>query len=67
MTKEKKIPTGLGKGLGALLSNVNISDSETKIYEKQPEETFFSMIDVNKIEFNPYQPERILMLLLLRI
>lgn len=56
MSKEKRIPTGLGKGLSALLSNVNISDAEAKPIEKQGEETFFSMVDVNLIELNPYQP-----------
>lgn len=56
MTKEKKIPTGLGKGLGALLSNVSMNETETNVIEKQQESQFFSMIDVNTIEFNPYQP-----------
>lgn len=56
MSKEKRIPTGLGKGLSALLSNVNISDAEAKPIEKQGAETFFSMVDLNLIELNPYQP-----------
>lgn len=61
MTKLKKI-TGLGKGLGALLPNVqfdsekgfNINPSEDEQYEGASQ----AMIEISQIRTNPYQPRK---------
>lgn len=51
----------LGKGLAALLTNIEISDKGIKFKPDEIEETKsenFAMIDIAKISRNPYQPRK---------
>lgn len=61
MTKLKKI-TGLGKGLGALLPNVQFDKDKGFNIHPSEEETFeggsIALIEINKIQTNPYQPRK---------
>ena len=59
----KKLHTGLGKGLGALLpTSIEFSDHgfKFKAIESEEEEThgIIHLVDVSKIIKNPYQPRR---------
>lgn len=62
MSKSKKIHTGLGKGLGALISTVEISSQGFKIKSLDKNETDtkenLPFIEINKIRANPYQPRK---------
>ncbi|MGA2297018.1 MAG: ParB/RepB/Spo0J family partition protein [FCB group bacterium] len=60
MSKTKKIPTGLGKGLGALLPEIQFSDKGFSFTDESHEEFKGSIIlvDVTKVQNNPYQPRR---------
>ncbi|MDA3843760.1 MAG: ParB/RepB/Spo0J family partition protein [Candidatus Kapabacteria bacterium] len=58
MTKSKKLKQGLGKGLGALLPSIEISDDGYTI-SKDKQEAYnehFALIDLNDIVRNPLQP-----------
>lgn len=57
--KSKTHKQVLGKGLGALLPNIEFSDKGFKFTSEDDEEKGkgnFAMIDVSKISRNPYQP-----------
>lgn len=60
MSKSKKIKQGLGKGLGALLpTNINFSKDGFKFNpEKEHLEGQIAMIDIDKVDNNPYQPRQ---------
>lgn len=55
-----KIQTGLGRGLGALISDANFINNNNRQRETEQENTSplvsISDIDIDKIEPNPYQP-----------
>jgi ParB family chromosome partitioning protein len=56
---KKKISTGLGKGLGALLPSIEFDqDKGFKVTQKDEEETgrLLVMVDISKIHENPFQP-----------
>lgn len=57
----KKIQTGLGKGLSALLpTNIKFSEKGFQFTseEDQIEDSRLALIDLSKIENNPYQPRK---------
>ncbi|MBM2815012.1 MAG: ParB/RepB/Spo0J family partition protein [Ignavibacteria bacterium] len=58
MTAKKKLHTGLGKGLGALLPSIEFKDKGFKVTQAEQEDTgdMLAMVDVSKIRHNPYQP-----------
>ncbi len=62
MSKSKKIQTGLGKGLGALISTVEITGKGFKIKSLGKEEAenkeSLPFVDISKIRANPYQPRK---------
>lgn len=62
MSKSKKIQTGLGKGLGALISTVEISEKGFRIKSVDKDESekreSLPFIEVSKIRANPYQPRK---------
>lgn len=61
MAKTKKAKPGLGKGLGALLpSNIHFSDNGFKFdsEEKEHMEGQIALIEINKVNYNPYQPRK---------
>jgi len=56
---KKKLSTGLGKGLEALLPSIEFTQGKGfKVTQKEEEETgrLLLMVDVNKIHENPFQP-----------
>ena len=60
MSKSAK-PTGLGKGLGALLPSIEYSDKGFKFTDEGQEEERqgnFLLVEVAKINYNPYQPRK---------
>jgi ParB family chromosome partitioning protein len=59
MSKSKKV-TGLGKGLGALLPSIEFSDKGFRFTDEEHEELrgSIALIDVHKINHNPYQPRK---------
>jgi ParB family chromosome partitioning protein len=57
MSLQKK-PTGLGKGLGALLPSIEFSDKGFKFAPSEESDGSIAHIDVAKIEQNPYQPRK---------
>ncbi|MBI5325834.1 MAG: ParB/RepB/Spo0J family partition protein [Ignavibacteriae bacterium] len=59
MSKTPKT-TGLGKGLGALLPSIEYTDKGFKIAEEEQEERQgnFVMVEIAKINYNPYQPRK---------
>lgn len=58
MSTSKKLHTGLGKGLGALIPSVEFSDKGFKFKPEETTEGNFALIDTSKIQFNPYQPRK---------
>ncbi|HRP01034.1 MAG TPA: ParB/RepB/Spo0J family partition protein [Candidatus Kapabacteria bacterium] len=57
MSKTPKINRGLGKGLGALISNVSFKPEEGFRMEGEKDETgLISLIEISKIKANQYQP-----------
>jgi len=61
MQKTKKNKPGLGKGLGALLpSSIDITEKGIKFSSDEKEHISgqIALIDINKVEFNPYQPRK---------
>ncbi len=57
MAKTIKTNRGLGKGLGALISNVSFKPDEGFSIGGQKDETgLINLIEINKIITNPYQP-----------
>lgn len=54
MANQKKIRTGLGKGLGALIPNANVEEKKEKttLLSEQP----FEMVQIKDVIKNPYQP-----------
>ncbi len=64
MTKTKKTPTGLGKGLGALLPSIEFSNKGFRIKpedangKEKDREQALPFIEVSKIRANPYQPRK---------
>lgn len=60
MSKSAK-PTGLGKGLGALLPSIQYSEKGFKFTDEVQEEERqgnFVLVEVAKINYNPYQPRK---------
>ena len=59
MSKSGKT-TGLGKGLGALLPSIEYSDKGFKLVEEEKEERQgnFVLVEIAKINYNPYQPRK---------
>ena len=53
-----KLQTGLGKGLGALISDANAIQNKAKTSAPQPQKPLVSTteIEISKIEPNPFQP-----------
>ena len=53
-----KLQTGLGKGLGALISDANAIQNKAKTSVPQPQKPLVSTteIEISKIEPNPFQP-----------
>jgi ParB family transcriptional regulator, chromosome partitioning protein len=61
MSKTKKAKPGLGRGLEALLpSSMNITEKGIKFGsdEKEHINGQVALIEINKVEFNPYQPRK---------
>ncbi len=62
MTKKKKIQTGLGKGLGALLPSIEFREKGFKVAPEEQDENQtggqLAMIEISKIHTNPYQPRQ---------
>jgi len=57
MSKSNKIKPGLGKGLGALIGSVTYKPEEGFSLTGEPDKTgFTSLIDLDKIITNPFQP-----------
>ncbi|MFP4528759.1 MAG: ParB/RepB/Spo0J family partition protein [Candidatus Kapaibacterium sp.] len=60
--KSKKIQPGLGKGLGALLPSIDYNKEKGFSVKQSGEDRFESgsiaLIDIDKVEFNPYQPRK---------
>lgn len=57
MSKSNKIKPGLGKGLGALIGSVTYKAEEGFSLTGEPDKTgFTSLIDLDKIVTNPFQP-----------
>lgn len=54
MENKKKIRTGLGKGLGALIPNV--SNDNKKVQVKSVDDSNFNHINIKDVIKNPYQP-----------
>lgn len=56
--QQKKKPTGLGKGLDALLPTINYTGQGFTIESDEHQESSTYEIEISKIVFNPYQPRK---------